>query len=265
MAKYERIANQLRAQISAGEPAPGERLKAESELADHFDVSVPTMRQALGVLKAEGLITSRHGTGTFVRAVRQPVRRRPERYQWEKDRIRLPDAERGVTGATEQDTGLTYQDLDFSAEYDTVAADDRLAIIFGVSADTTLLRRSYRTRSRNESAPISLVTSYLLYDIAAQNPKLLDVSNEPWPGGTQHQLWTVGIELDSIRDEITARPPRADEAETLGIDSEGVAVFELTKTSVDTVNRVVEVSYVVLPGDRTVFDYVTSLRRWEES
>ena len=99
----------------------------------------------------------------------------------------------------------------------------------------------------------------------SRNPELLDAANEPWPGGTQHQLWTVGIELGAIRDEITARPPRVDEAEALGIDTEGVAVFELTKTSVDVTGQVVEVSYVVLPGDRTVFDYTTRLQRWEES
>ena len=265
MAKYERIANELRAEINAGKPGPGERLRPETELAALFDVSVPTMRQALGVLKAEGLIESRHGTGTFVRAARQTVRRTPERYQWEKDRVRLTDAERAVTGATEKDTGLEMSDLDFSAEYEPIVADDRLAKVFGVAVGTSLLRRSYRTRSRSESAPISLVTSYLPYDVAKQNPQLLDSANEPWPGGTQHQLWTVGIELDSIRDEIAARPARADEAEALGIDTEGVAVFELTKTSLDTTGRVVEVSYVVLPGDRTVFDYTTQLRRWEES
>jgi GntR family transcriptional regulator len=265
VAKYERIANELRAEINSGRPGPGKRLSAETDLAARFDVSVPTMRQALGVLKTEGLIESRHGTGTFVRAARQPVRRTPERYQWEKDRVRLPDAERAGVGATEKDTGLEMVDLDFSAEYHPTTADERLAEVFGIASGTKLLQRLYRTRSRNESAPISLVTSYLLYDVAKQNPKLLDAANEPWPGGTQHQLWTVGIELDAIRDEIAARPPRVDEAEALGIDKEGVAVFELTKTSVDVTGRVVEVSYVVLPGDRTVFDNTTHLQRWEES
>ncbi len=40
--------------------------------------------------------------------------------------------------------------------------------------------------------------SWLVYDLVASNPDLLDPSNEPWPGGTQHQLSTVGIELARI-------------------------------------------------------------------
>ena len=153
VAKYERIANELRAEINSGQPGPGERLSAVRLTSrPAFDVSVPTMRQALGVLKAEGLIESRHGTGTFVRAARQHVRRTPERYQWEKDRVRLPDAERAVTGATEKDTGLELVDLDFSAEYHPVTADERLVEVFGVAPGTKLLQRMYRTRSRSERA-----------------------------------------------------------------------------------------------------------------
>lgn len=265
MAKYERIAADLRQQIADGTLAPGARLNAETELADEYDVSVPTIRQALNMLRAEGLIDTQHGKGRFVRAPRQRVRRTPERYQWEKARVQLPDDERVGTGATEQDTGLTYQDLKFHAEYHTVPADDQLARDFDIEPGTQMLERIYRTTSRDESAAISLVRSYLVHDVAAMNPALLDASNEPWPGGTQHQLKTIGIELDHITDEITARPPLADEAEQLGIDAQGVAVFVLKKTSVGTNGNVAELSYVILPGDRTEFAYTTTLDRWENA
>ena len=92
---------------------------------------------------------------------------------------------------------------------------------------------------------------------------MLDASCEPWPGGTQHQLSTIGVEIDEIEDVITTRPPTQQEADQLGINAVGVAVFVLRKTSVDTTGRVVEVSYVVLPGDRTEFVYKTKLKRWE--
>jgi len=97
--------------------------------------------------------------------------------------------------------------------------------------------------------------------MAAANPELLDANNEPWPGGTHHQLRTIGIEIDRIVDEITARPPQGDEIERLGI-RHGVAVLVLRKTSIDTTGRVVEVSDVTMPGDRTVMVYETQLERW---
>ena len=65
--KYHRIADALRADIQNGKLQPGDRLPAETALTARFDVSLPTLRQAIGVLRAEGLIESRHGVGTFVK------------------------------------------------------------------------------------------------------------------------------------------------------------------------------------------------------
>lgn len=75
------------------------------------------------------------------------------------------------------------------------------------------------------------------------------------------RLHTVGIEIDRIIDEVTARPPQGEEAELLGI-GQGVAVLTLRKTSIDTTGRFAEVSDVVLPGDRTVMVYEKQLDRW---
>jgi GntR family transcriptional regulator len=103
--------------------------------------------------------------------------------------------------------------------------------------------------------------SYLVRDVVAKNPELLDVANEPWPGGTQNQLHTLGIELDRIEERVSARPPTADEAAELGLPA-GTALIVLGKTSYDTTGRVVEHSFVRLPGDRTEMTFVTPLERW---
>jgi DNA-binding GntR family transcriptional regulator len=47
---------------------------------ERFRVSLPTVRQALSVLRAEGLIESRHGVGTFVKEQRRLQRRSRGRY-----------------------------------------------------------------------------------------------------------------------------------------------------------------------------------------
>lgn len=66
--KYERVAAALRGEIRAGLLKPGARLPAEADLAAQFRVTSPTLRQALTVLRAEGLVETRHGVGTFVRS-----------------------------------------------------------------------------------------------------------------------------------------------------------------------------------------------------
>lgn len=260
--KYDRIAADLRRRTQAGEFPPGKRLPAETALMDQYQVSLVTLRRAIDLLEAEGLVERRHGVGNFVREPRPRVRRTTDRYQWEKDRVLLPENERRTTGATERDTGLPMSELHFHAEYSECEADDDLAQAFGIPVGTPLLERTYRTRPQHD-APFSLIRSYLPREMVASNPALLDADNEPWPGGTQHQLYTLGIEVDRITDEITARPPAPDEAEALDIGA-GVSVLVLRKTSIDTTGRVVEVSDVVMPGDRTELVYVVNLRRWSE-
>lgn len=262
MAKYEKIADDLRARIRAGEWAPGAQLPPETPaLTAEYKVSLPTLRQAIGVLVAEGLIEKQHGRGNFVRKPRRRVERSNQRHQWEKDRARLPEEARLETGATEHDTGLTVSDLVFTAKFTERPADEDLARVFGVSVGTRLLERVYRTRYREEDEPFNLAHSYLVYDVVVANPDLLDETMEPWPGGTQNQLHTIGIELDHIEERVTARPPTADEAEELGIKA-GVAVLINRKISVDIYGRTVEVSDVILPGDRTEMVFTTPLNRW---
>ncbi|WPB88032.1 GntR family transcriptional regulator [Streptomyces malaysiensis] len=63
---YRRVAADLREAIAAGEYGSGGRLPAESALAERYGVSRGTIRQALGALRADGLVTSRRGTRRVV-------------------------------------------------------------------------------------------------------------------------------------------------------------------------------------------------------
>ncbi|RKN37994.1 GntR family transcriptional regulator [Streptomyces hoynatensis] len=259
---YEEIAEELRGRITSGAWEPGHRLPSEEELKQQYRKGGPTVRQALDVLLLEGLIDKRHGRGTFVRVPRTTVRRSNERHQWEKDRARETQDVRRRTGATERDTGLTVDDLVFSAEYREATANEDLAGAFGVPTGTPLLERIYRTRYRREPAPFSVSHSCLVREHVEANPELLDEKNEPWPGGTHHQLRTVGIEVDRVVERILgARPPRQDEAKQLGM-SPGMALIVMRETLYATDGRVVEVADVALPGDRTELTFVTRLARW---
>lgn len=63
---FEQAVDQIRDLIEASELEPGDRLPTEQELCDAFDVSRSSVREALRVLEAEGLIEVRRGAGAFV-------------------------------------------------------------------------------------------------------------------------------------------------------------------------------------------------------
>jgi len=75
---YVQVANALRDSISSGTLHPGEKLPSGSELADRYGVARMTIQNALRVLRDEGLVVSRQGSGTFVRSrAERPVGLRP--------------------------------------------------------------------------------------------------------------------------------------------------------------------------------------------
>lgn len=66
--RYGWLAATLRQRILQGEWVPGDALPAEATLAKSHGVALGTMRQALALLVADGLLERRHGKGTFVKA-----------------------------------------------------------------------------------------------------------------------------------------------------------------------------------------------------
>lgn len=63
---YEQVAEQIRQKIYSGEFAAESRLPSERELALHFGVSRPAVREAIGALQNENLVITRRGSGTYV-------------------------------------------------------------------------------------------------------------------------------------------------------------------------------------------------------
>jgi GntR family transcriptional repressor for pyruvate dehydrogenase complex len=58
----ELVASELRHRILSGELSPGESLSTESVLAEEYDVSRPTLREALRILESQQLISVRRGS-----------------------------------------------------------------------------------------------------------------------------------------------------------------------------------------------------------
>lgn len=67
---YEDVVQQLQALISSGRLEPGDQLPSERALADQLAVSRTSVREALRILEARGMLEARPGQGLFVRGRR---------------------------------------------------------------------------------------------------------------------------------------------------------------------------------------------------
>lgn len=64
---YEEIVEQIKQLIADGKLKPGDKLLAERDLAERFQVSRASVREAIRTLEMLGIIDIRPGEGTFVR------------------------------------------------------------------------------------------------------------------------------------------------------------------------------------------------------
>jgi len=65
---YAQLAERIAKQILLGQYSVGERLPSERELSQAFDVSRPTIREAIIALELDGLVEVRVGSGVYVRS-----------------------------------------------------------------------------------------------------------------------------------------------------------------------------------------------------
>ncbi len=254
-----RIADDIRMRIERGELAAGDSLPTLEELCERWRCSANPAREAVALLKQQGLITTGQGKPPVVRAPVRRIVRSSGRHQAGKDLVRASDTERRTAGVA--DMGVRPGQLVFSARYDAIEAHGDLAGVFNVSPGTSLLRRVYEMSDPRSRRRQAWSVSYVRYALIRANLDLLDSKNEPWPGGTQHQLSTVGIEIASVVDVVTSLMPTTAEARQWDLDA-GVPLLRVRCISIDTQDHVVEVSDADFPADRTELRYTTLLEPW---
>ncbi|MGW0602601.1 GntR family transcriptional regulator [Streptomyces sp. NPDC002640] len=218
------IADDLRDRIVTGRLKPGERLPSEAHLAAQYRVSTPTLRNALAVLQAEGLVEKTHGKGNFVRC---PLRR----ITYVGGR-RTPDA---------HDRDLAP--LSVTVRTTKVRARGHLAAL--LKMPTGRLLTEILCLGHEDERPHSLARIYVPCDLAPAA-----VLREPLPyEAVMTRLKELRPPPAEVREEISVRLPTPEEASTLRISS-ALAVLAITRQMADTAGRVIEAALLVLPGDR---------------
>ena len=63
---YQSIAMSMRTEIRSGHWKVGDRIPTIAELAEEYNVSIVTIRSAISLLQHEGVLSVKHGKGTYV-------------------------------------------------------------------------------------------------------------------------------------------------------------------------------------------------------
>ncbi|MFI1375118.1 GntR family transcriptional regulator [Streptomyces longwoodensis] len=238
--KYQRIADSLREAIQSGEYGPGDRLPGENDLIAEHGVARMTARQALGVLKDEGLAESRKGAGVFVRSFR-PLRRRGiqrlSQDQW--------GSGRSIWSADIETRTLTVDQVAVSEE----AAPEHVDRVLDLGQGETVCVR--RRRFVLDEKPVMFATSYLPTSVVAGSAI---TQKDTGPGGTYARLAELGYKPVHFREEIRSRMPTRDEAQQLGI-SAGTPVILICRTAFAGEGRPVEINEMTLDAASYVLEY----------
>jgi GntR family transcriptional regulator len=239
---YRQIADQLRNAITQGEFPPGAKLPSERVLMDRHQTSRVTVRQAIAVLGAEGLIDVEHGRGVFVRS-RPPLRRLG------RERLGRREREAGK-GAFLSDAMAAGREASAEVEVARGVAPPEVAERLHLSqGDQVLIRRR---RMLADGQPVQLATSYLpLQLVEGTQIEQADTGT----GGTYARLEELGHRLGRFQEDLSARMPLPDEARALRLGA-GVPVIRVVRTAFDDQGAPVEVNEMVLAADRYELTYM---------
>lgn len=255
------ISDDLRMKIERGDLAPGAPLPTLQEICEQWGCGMNSARAAIALLKQQGLISGGRGKAPTVRAPIARVCRSSDRHQAEKDLVREPESVRAATGLAEMDMSTSIDKVTFNTDYQVVVPPVGLAHDFGIPQDAEVLQRTYEMRDRKDNRLLSWSVSYLPMSIISKNKALLDPANEPWPGGTMHQLYTVGVEIVRVVDQVSASMPTTVTAHEWRLD-DGVPMLHVRRISYDTGDRIVEITDAEFPADRTELSFTTPLTKW---
>ncbi|MFB6899321.1 MULTISPECIES: GntR family transcriptional regulator [Streptomyces] len=205
------IAEDLRIQITTGGLKPGDRLPSEPKLATHYKVSTPTIRQALALLQAEGLIEKTHGKGNFVRA---PLRRIT------------------YTGGT----GVPFApDLQTTIRTTNIRAHGHIRTLFKVPSSTPLTE--FHCTTYEGETPRSVARIYIPRDLVPT----AQLASSSWPGSRN-------AGRTETRETVAVRLPTPEEAAALRI-SPTRTVLTITRIALNSTGRVIEAALLTLPSD----------------
>jgi GntR family transcriptional regulator len=228
IALYVRLTSVLRGRIESGEWPEGHRIPSIEELCDEYAVARNTVRQALQLLKTDGLIDGGRGVGTFV--LKRPA-----------GRIVNADLKDAISDPLHLGPD---QDIEILSRTRNVQLPDALRGDRGVHASYTKVRKLHRFRGR----PFALMDIYIASHIYARFPRKRDETTK-----IAKLLRDCGVRLADSRLEITTRHPDHDTAKLLEYAMTGSLVC-MRRWRTDAEGKIVTAGNYLYRGDLFVLD-----------
>ena len=236
------LADVLRAEIQEGVRRPGSQLPTEAEFQHGYEVSRTTIRAALSMLVAEGLVVTRKGYGSYVRD-RPPLRRISSTHRHASHRD---------SGKPEFDTEAIAQGQVPSRRMlmvgrGPIPAD--VAAWLGCEAGKQAVIR--QRLQLLDDVPAVISTSYYPLWVADGTPL---ESSEALPEGPDNLIEGLGHRFARGVELLSARMPTPDEIRLLELEP-GVPVVRMMHIDYDPEGRTLQVADDLYAGDRHEFAF----------
>jgi GntR family transcriptional regulator len=203
-------------------------------------VSSDVARQAISILRAEGLVETRQGAGAFVRTFAQITRSSPgrlSRAQWG-----------GGKAIQDHDTGQRWRTVDVVVSEAPAPGD--VAEALGAEPGDPVVSRARRFLV--DERPVQLATSYYPVELARGTAITY---TDTGPGGSYARLAEQGHAPVRFTETVVARAPHPDESFDLALPKAGGMVFDVTRFAFTAEGRCVEVNRMVLDAAAYVLEY----------
>jgi DNA-binding GntR family transcriptional regulator len=230
----------LRDAILSGEYQPGERLPTVDELMQTYAISSrPIIQKVIAALAAEGLVTTVHRRGTYVRSY-SPIDWYPGAFEHQSSRRDVAGAGQDAWASDVTAQGRTPRQ---EILVETAPAPEPVASRLEIEPGTDVaIRRRLRLV---DDTPFQTADSY--YPLwVADGTAIMSPGDIAIPGGL---MAAAGHPQVRFRDEIVVRMPNPAEQKRLSLPP-GTPVAEHTRTGYNAVDRPVRVIVTIAPGDR---------------
>jgi GntR family transcriptional regulator len=242
---YRQIAEDLRAQIESGQLEPGQQLRTELELRDHYKASRNTVRDAIKWLMTLGLVETRPGQGTFVVEKIDPF------VTTLTGNPASPGAGGGAVYLSEV-SEQNRQPFVPPPQVEIQEANHDVATGLRIPEGTEVISR--HERRFIDDTPWSMQTSFYPMEFADRGAERLRRAGDIKEGTVEYLREALGIKQVGYRDWITVRAPNAIEAEFFKLPPDGrVPMYEIFRTAFDGNGQPMRLTISVYPADRNQF------------
>lgn len=238
--KYREVADSLRERIGAGDFDERRKLPGERDLRDYYSVSLMTIRQALGVLRNEGLLDVRQGSGWYLAEWKPIVRRALKRL--------YPDQWEGVRSMWDVDVeGRDWAVIEPQVDFPQVPDD--VARVLDLAPGVNAWRRDRKYAV--DAVPVMRATSYIP-DEFARNTRITEVDSGD--GGIYARLSEAGHGPVEFCEQFRSRLATPAEVDDLHLTA-GAPVIEQHRIAMRADGRVVEFNRMILDASRFLLVY----------